>query len=347
MAFITQPKRAKTTFEQRYVKLYGDHQARRVDLPGLSPGVIQKRQELEHAQSQLAADRLDYEWWLREHQQRKVDIEQKMNEVRDEEQGRQVIKRRMRDEIDRFKALSEQEYEFFQKSEAQLASLNAKEAAIRERLAHYEQQLKILQPSASFIERVVGETKMFQTPNTIIQRYEALIAAKIDWTADLKRHLAESGQVMGPRERLTYLQSTLIQKRHELRSLREEIAKFRHQYNYAMVSTMKNAERGIEKKTEEAAVVSSIENMCRQSLVNQKREARSNIGFTVPATMEEQLEIIKQRFLNLRALIDDPDIIYATAIGLKSLGRIQTRYHSFPYHRVQIDGTTSILVEVQ
>jgi hypothetical protein len=323
--FITQQKRAKTRFEQRYLKLYGNVQERRIDLPGLSPALIQKRQELEHAQQQLAAERLDYERWLKEHQQRKVDIEQKRNEFETEERARMQIKKRMKDEIARFKALSEKEYELFVKYEKQLAALNAKEEGIRVKLIEYQQQLDLLQPSAIFLEKVVGETKIFESIDAIIHRYETLMASKRDWTVELSSHLASPGQILGPRARIAHIQSVLLDKRHELRALREEIAKLKQQERYAHVLLMKNAEREIEKEAEEATVYSSIENMCRQTLINQGKETGKDSGTEVPASMEEQLEIIKQRFLDLQAVISDPEIVFASPIEVKESGKISAK----------------------
>jgi chromosome segregation ATPase len=326
--FITQQKRPKSTFEQRYLKIHGDNQERRIDLPGLSPALILKRQELEHRQTQLAADRLDYDRWLKEYQQRKGDIEGKMQEFGVEHEGDLIVKKRLKDEIERFQMLAEREYEHILKYEKQLQALNAKEADIKAKLAHYQRQLEILQPSAFFIEKVVGETKIFETTENIIQRYEMLNASRTEWTTELKRHLAEVGYTAGPRERLAYLQAELIERRNDLRSIREEIGKLRQQDRYAQVLTMKTAERAIEKEAEEAAILSSIANMCRQTLISQEREAGRDLGLEVPPTMEEQLEIVKQRFLDLQAVISDSGIGFGKQgeanDGMKSTGKMAT-----------------------
>jgi DNA repair exonuclease SbcCD ATPase subunit len=310
--FVTEPPRAKCRFENRYLRLFGDTQERRVDLPGLSPALIQKRQELEEVQQQLATDRLNYEHWLKDHQQRKIDLEQKMTEFEHDEETRAAINERMRGDIQKFKVLAEREYESAMKYENQLAALNAREEEIRRRLSDLMHELEILTPSADFIEKVVSETKIFETPDAIIQRYETLMSCKNDRMNDLRTRLGVSGKFCGPRERIAYLQSALVERRHELRLLCEEIARHKQDDRYLQITVTKAAERSMEKEIEQATIHTSIENMCRQTLFHQSQESHRDLGVAVPDSVEDQLEIVKQRFLDLRAVMADPELPKST-----------------------------------
>jgi hypothetical protein len=305
--FVTQPPRAKSRFENQYLRLFGDTQERRVDLPGLSPALIQKRQELEAVQQQLASDRLNYEHWLKDHQQRKIDLEQKKTDFEQDETTRVAINDRMRGDIQKFKALAEKEYELTMKCESQLAALDGREEEIRRHVSDFLQQLEILSPSADFIEKVVSETKFFETPDAVVQRYETLTSSRNDWLSELRERLGISGGFCRPRERIVYLQSVLVERCHELRLLSEEIARHKQEDRYQQTNVTKAAERFMEKEIEQATVYTSIENMCRQTLFHQSQEAHRDLGFAVPDSVEGQLEIVKQRFLDLRAVVADPD----------------------------------------
>jgi myosin heavy subunit len=309
--FITEQKRIRTGFETRYLAMYGTQRERGVDLPGLSPGLIQKRQELEQVQQTLTNERINYEHWLKEHQQRKNDLDLRKQEFDQESATRKAVHERARDDIEKIRALTDKEDELREKYERQMDALMEKEQQLKDKVSQYHHQLDKLKPAADFIDRVVQETMIFESAEDVLQRWDILVNSKADWTEELRKQFDVARAISNPREKLNFLQQLLVQKRCDLRNLREDIAKLRQQDRYDQILQTKTVERSIEKDVEEATVYSAIANMCRQTLIAQEHEATRFIGpVVVPPTAAEQLEIVKQRFLDLQAVITDPDIVY-------------------------------------
>ena len=85
----------------------------------------------------------------------------------------------------------------------------------------------------------------------------------------------------------------------------------------------KAAERSIEKEAEKVKIVAAIESMCAQTLLNQARESSGRMVRTkVPANIEDQLEIIEQRFLDLKAVTSDPEAVILTAEEVQAKQRL-------------------------
>lgn len=306
--FITEQKRQRSNFEQKYLDIYGNQQERRIDLPGLSPAVIQKKQELEQMQQRLADERVNYERWAKDYQNRKSEIEESRATIAEEANLHATFNRHTQEEIDKIKEATSHEYDLTIKYTRKLNELKEKESELESRLTSLRQRIEKLQPAADFVERVVSQTKVFETPDAIVQRYDVLMAAKSDWGDELGRNLRSTDEFVCPRARLNHLKNILIEKNHKMAAMRDELQRVHQEGRYNHIGVIKNAERLNEKEEEEATIKTSIENICRQILLAQEAN-KKKAQREMPESIEDRLDIIKQRFLDLQATINDPEAV--------------------------------------
>lgn len=99
--FLTEQKRAKSTFENKYLERYGNRAERRVDLPGLSPAMISKKAELDAIALKLANEKENHEKWLQEYENKKRIINKRYGDFEEEEKMHQQFNHHANFEIDR------------------------------------------------------------------------------------------------------------------------------------------------------------------------------------------------------------------------------------------------------
>lgn len=321
--FITEQKRHRSDFEEKYLARFGFRPEPKVNVPGLSPELVSRRQELESMQQQLSDGRVGYERWLKEYEVRKEDVEERKRKIEEEERLHMTFNKHTQEEIDKIKQQIAKEYDLTQKYTKQLSVLDEKGAALQTRLQALKSELAKLQPAADFVDHVVTETKSFETPDSIVQKYEILNGARTELRSELSQFLSTSDATMTPKARLAYLKDLLVEKNHQYASLRDDLEKLRQQARYEQTNITKAAERSIEKEAEKVKIVSAIESMCAQTLLNQARESSGRMVRTkVPANIEDQLEIIEQRFLDLKAVTSDPEAVILTAEEVQAKQRL-------------------------
>lgn len=308
--FITEQKnRVKTKFERKYLESFGNRQERRIDIPGLSPALIMKRQELELAQKRLEDEKVNYEHWAQEYEQRKNDINGKKREFEEEEKMHLEYNRQAQQEINRYKINIEKEYNQTVKLENELTRLNAKEQELTEKLDGLKSEIAKVKPYADFLEDIVESTKIFESPESVLSRYRSLVSTKVDWSVILHNELGIEDRFSDKKAYLQQLKTQEMERNHKLSILREEIEKEAKNKKYKQVSMMKIAERTNEKETEIATIHSAINNICRQIIQNPLQPVRSQMAKQeVPTALVDKLNVIKSRFLDLFDIVSDPEI---------------------------------------
>ena len=301
--FLTQQDRVKSTFEKKYLERFAENGERSIDLPGLSPVLIQKRQELEEIQQKLADERLQQERWKHEYENRRNIITQRNLEFAKQEAENQAYNHFAQQEIDNLRAKTKKEYENVQKFEKQLSQLQDRESSIQEKKARLLQEIEGLKPYAEFLERTVLETKTFESPDAIIQRFETLTNSKISSGTELLEAMGSTDSNQ-PRKELDHLKSQVIEKSNRLTALKDEIAKMAVQNQYDQVTFLKTAERNSEKEIEYATIKSSVKNICQRVITSQYEMRHVAIKLALPTDLVEQLKIIQNRFLDLSTILD-------------------------------------------
>lgn len=306
--FITEQKRTKTNFEKRYLEAFGNRQERRLDLPGFSPALISKKQELEQIQQKLADERLNYEYWLQEYEHRKADINNRKRIHEEEENIHNQFNKQAQEDIKRTKDNIEKEFKLTVKLEKELSALIVKEQQLAEKLQALRSQIEYYKPCADFLEDIVISTKMFETPEAVLSRYQALTTTKHDWSVALHDELRMDDKFTQKKAYLAFLKNQQVERNHKLVVLREEQEKKLKEKRYKQISVIKIAERTDEKKAEIATIQASINNICRQIIQNPIQPVRSHMTKQeVPNTVEGKLDIIKNRFLDLVEVVGDPE----------------------------------------
>ena len=306
--FITEQKRTKTNFEKKYLEAFGNRQERRLDLPGFSPALVSKKQELEHIQQKLADERLNYEYWLQEYDHRLTDINNRRRLHEEEEKIHNQFNKQAQDDIKRTKNNIEKEFQLATKLEKELSALLLKEQQLDEKLKALRSQIEYYKPCADFLEDIVLSTKMFETPEAVLSRYQALTATKRDWSVALHDELRMDDKFTQKKAQLAFLKNQLIERNHKLVVLREEQDKKIKEKRYKQISVIKIAERTDEKKAEIATINTSINSICRQIIQNPIQPIRSHMTKQqFPTTVEGKLDIIKNRFLDLVEVVGDPE----------------------------------------
>lgn len=306
--FITEQKRTKTQFEKKYLEAFGNRQERRLDLPGFSPALVSKKQELEQIQKKLADERLNYEYWLQEYDHRLTDINNRRRVHEEEERIHNHFNKQAQDDIKRIKNNTEKEFQLASKLEKELSELIIKEQQLNEKLNELRSQIEYYKPCADFLEDIVLSTKMFETPESVLSRYQALTATKHDWSVALHDELRMDDKFTQKKAYLSNLKNQLIERNHKLVVLREEQDKKIKEKRYKQISVIKVAERTDEKKAEIATIYTSINSICRQIIQNPIQPIRSHMTKQqVPVAVDGKLDIIKNRFLDLVEIVGDPE----------------------------------------
>ena len=334
--FLTQQKRTRTNFEQKYLTKYGYRQEQKTNLPGLMTELVKRRQDLESMQQELSDGRVGYERWLKEYQVRKTDVEARKRQIEEEERQHMMFNKHTQEEIDKIKEQIVKEYDLTQKYTKQLGILDEKGAKLQARVAELKSELQKLQPAADFVDHAVTETKFFESPDSIVQRYEILTGARKELRTELSQFLDSSDANMTPMARLAHLKDLLVEKNHQYASLREDLEKLKQQARYEQTNITKAAERSIAKEADKAKIVAAIESMCTQTLLNQARESTRRVQTTMPDTIEGQLSIIEERFLDLKAITTDPDAVILTAEEIQARQKLMAplKTGEFSPHRV-------------
>ncbi|OHS96472.1 hypothetical protein TRFO_37326 [Tritrichomonas foetus] len=307
--FITEQKRTKTCFEKKYLDAFGNRQERRLDLPGLSPALISKRQELEEIQKKLAEERIGFERWTQDYEHRKNDQNAKIRLYQDEELVHKQFNKQAQNDIIRTKDNTDKEFQQTQKLEIELANLKLKEQELASKLKYLREQIDKCKPCADFLEDIVTATKYFETPEAVLNKYKSLISTKDDWSSTLHNELGLNDKFTQKKARLAFLKNQLIERNHKLSVLREEHEKSIKEKRYKQITVIKNAERTEEKEAEIATILTSIDNICRQVIQNPIQKVKSQMAKQeVPTTVEAKLDIIKNRFLDLIEIVGDPEV---------------------------------------
>ena len=306
--FLTEQKRTKTPFESKYLQAFGLNPDRKVNFQGISPELIAKRQKLEEMQKKLAEERLNFEKWTIEHEHRENEVLEKLKQFKEEEKMHQLFNKQAVEDIARTKLNIEQEVKLTIKLEKELAELNEKEQVYIEKIEGLRQMIEQYKPSAMFLEDVVLATKFYETPEALLNKYRTLMSTKAKWLTSLHNELRYDDPLSLKKKDLAMLKTTLIERNHTLRSLRETKNKKLQDKRFKQISFIKNIERVQEKRTELATITASINNICRFVINNPIQTARSkNLIQEVPSSYEEQLEIIKNRYLDLAEIVGDPE----------------------------------------
>ena len=270
--------------------------------------MISKKQELEQIQQKLADERLSYEYWIQEYDHRLKDINNRRRLHEEEEKIHNQFNKQAQEDIKRTKSNIEKEFQLTTKLEKELSSLILKEQQLEEKLKGLRTQIEYYKPCADFLEDIVLSTKMFETPEAVLSRYQALTATKRDWSVALHDELRMDDKFTQKKSYLAFLKNQLIERNHKLVVLREEQEKKIKEKRYKQINVIKIAERTDEKKAELATINTSINSICRQIIQNPIQPIKSHMTKQqVPSTIEGKLDIIKNRFLDLVEVVGDPE----------------------------------------
>jgi len=302
--FITEGEHVMNTFEKKYFEVFGNNHERRINLPGLSPELIAKRQELENIQQELSNAREDQEKWMVVFEQKKSELNEKRNKNDIEEKKNSEFHRHIQQEINKFNENKGKQTEMIHKFETEYSSLVQTESEIVKRLEYLKSIIEELQPSAKFFEQIVEKSQAFATAEEILHRYDTLINTKNTWSQTLQHLVSSSspGEV-SLKEELEKQKNLQVSLSNTVLSLKDEIERLKKGRKYSQINAFKNIERVTEKEEEYATVISSIDNICERVLSSQEKIGKI-IGFPdKPKTIEQKLDIIEKRFFDLSAIV--------------------------------------------
>ena len=308
--FLTQPEHIQTTFEKKYLEMMGDHQERRIDLPGLSPQLIAKNTELENIRAELAQAVKDQEKWDADLEENKMRLnEQRLNFEQVEIQNQEILKR-LKIEINKYVDEAKKQLQITRTFEQEYEELVEKEETLQKTISQYKQEIAVLQPYADFFEEIVNNGSMFGTTENILNRYKALTIAKEDCATNLQKLISN---IKAPnadlKEELEILKNKKIEMAHSVSQIKEEINKLSKQNRYVQMNLIKDVERVDEKKCELAMIKASINNLKKRILSTENKLGQIYVPddwIPLKNTIDYSLILIETRYQDLLAVVE-PD----------------------------------------
>ena len=303
--FITEGEYVMNEYEKKYFEIYGNNHERRIDLPGLSPQLISKRQELENIQIELQNFREDQEKWISNYEQKKNEIHQKSLKIETEEKLNSEYIKHMQNEINKIIDNKNNEIQLSKKYNKEFVDLNEKEKELKEKLKKLQENLILLKPSAKFFEELVEKSQSFENSDVILHRYDILTSIKNDGINKLKKLIRINSTSDG------LLNFELEKEKNNQISLNNNLLNFFFELNelyknhkYIQIISFKDIERITQKEEEYATTISSIENICDRVIYSQDKVGKI-IGFLEkPKTIEGKLDLIEKRFTDLSEIIN-------------------------------------------
>ena len=303
--FLTQSEHVQTTFEKKYLEMMGDHQERRIDLPGLSPQLIAKNQELENIRAELAQAVKDQEVWDAELEESKSRLnEQRLKFEQVEVQNQEILKR-LKTEISKYSSGAKVQLQLTRQYEQEYEQLIEKEQELQRNIADYKKEIAVLQPYADFFEDIVNNGNMFGTTENILNRYKALTIAKDDCATNLQQLISGFKEPNSDlKEELEVLKGHKIELSHNVARIKEEISKLSKQNRYVQMNSIKDVERVTDKECEYVTIMSSIKNIAKRVMSTEEKLGAIYTPATNRNTTEGKLAMIEVRYQELLAIIE-------------------------------------------
>lgn len=304
--FVTAPKHVQTTFEKKYLESIGVTQERRIDLPGFSPHLIAKKTELENIQAELAAAREAQERWNVQYELRKTKIDEKKMLFETDQKLQAESQNKIQAEIDKYLEGYKTQLALTRQFDAEFEKLSKDKVELEKEIATYSVKIDELQKAADFFKETVNATNLFESSESILNRYNILKSTKQMCSDNLLKILQSPINSEDTKAELEMLQNKRIGLNNTVSKLRDEIRDLLSQNKYLQSNTLKDIERVNEKECELLRVLTSIDNLTARAVAAQSKLGKMVGVQEKPVTIEQKLDLIVNRFIDLHTIVNSP-----------------------------------------
>lgn len=304
--FLTQQRQNITTFEKKYLQRIGNTGDKRIGLPGLSPQLVDKQKEMEQTNKQLEEARNKYEQWKTNFQSKRVEIEKKQQALAEQKKDLDNFAQHQNQELEKTKTRRKDEIKEANEIEIQLRQLSETEEQKRALNEQLKAELEELQPCADYLQSVVESCTSFDNIDAILHRYETLAETRSIYLDQYQQLMSTFGNDhILLQKQLEFHKSKLIDSTMKYNEAISQIEQIKKINEYNKTSLIKDVQRIDDKKTELAAIKTSIKTIYNRALnkssatVDQIQKKKGDVD------EEAMLEYIKNRFKDLRDIISE------------------------------------------
>ena len=304
--FLTQQRQNRSTFEKKYLERIGNTGDKRIGLPGLSPQLVDKQREMEATNKQLEEARNKFEQWKTNFQSKRQEIEKKQQALAEQKKDLDNFSQHQNQELEKAKTRRKDEIKEANEIEIQLRQLSETEEQKRALNEKLKAELEELQPCADYLQSVVESCTSFDNIDAILHRYETLSETRSIYLAQYQELMSTYGNdEIRLQHELEFHKSKLIDSTMKYNEAIAKINQIKKKHEYNKTSLIKEVQRVDDKKTELAAIKTSIKTIYNRALnkssatVDQIQKKKGDVD------EEAMLEYIKNRFKDLKDIISE------------------------------------------
>ena len=305
LTFLTRQNRKPTTFELKYLEKFGKGGDRRIGLPGLSPELVDKQDEMEQVNKNLENARAKFEQWKTNLQAKKKEIEAKKEKLAEEKHQLDQFTVVHTAELEKCREREKQENKMIAEMESELEELSVKEEQLRKKNDDLSQELSRLQPCADYLQSVVESGHKFDNIDAILNRHAILAATREEYIVKYQELLQQMGvKEREAEEQLLKEKNLLIDltMRYNGGVMAFESAKKVNEYKKTTI--IKEIQRVEEKSVEVATIETSINAIYKRALAKASQTGISKVTDTAVG-YDARLVYIQNRFTDLAGVIEE------------------------------------------
>lgn len=304
--FLTRQRENRSTFEKKYLEKFGNTGDKRIGLPGLSPQLVDKQREMEETNNQLEEARNKFEQWKTNFQSKRQEIEKKQQDLAEQKKKLDAFSQHQNQELEKAKTRRKDEIKEANEIEIQLRQLSETEEQKRALNEQLKAELEQLQPCADYLQSVVESCTSFDNIDAILHRYETLSETRSIFLGQYQELMSTFGNdEVQLQKKLEFHRSKLIDATMKFNEAIAKINQTKKKNEYNKTSLIKDVQRIEDKKTELAAIKTSIKTIYNRALnkssttIDQIQKKKGDVS------EEVMLEYIKNRFKDLKDIISE------------------------------------------
>ena len=303
--FITRQDRERSVFEKKYLEKYGTKEEKRIGLPGLSPELVDKQDEMEQVNKNLEEARAKFEQWKTNLQVKKKEIESAKEKLAEQKRQLDQFTVVHNAELEKCREREKMENKLIIEMEAELEELTQKEQELRQKNNDLENELTSLQPFADYLQSVVEDGHKFDNIDSILYRHATLASTREEYIKKYQVLLSQMGvKEREAEKKLMEERNLLIDATMKYNDGVMAIESAKKTNEYKKTTLIKEIQRVEEKNVELSTIETSINSIYKRAFFK-AHQTSTNKAQDNATSYDQKLTYIQNRFTDLAAVIEE------------------------------------------
>lgn len=309
--FLTRPHKQRSNFELKYIERFGNAGDKRIGLPGLSPQLVDKQQEMEKTNNQLEDARNKFETWKTNFQRKRKEIEEKQQSLAEQKRQLDAFSQQQMAALEKAKKREQEEIDQAHHIDRELKSLTEEEEQLRTQNDQLKAELDELQPCADYLQSVVESCQSFDNIEAILNRHQSLANTRAEYLEKYQQLMQRYGSDEADLAlKLDKQKSKLIDCTMKYNDGIARVSQAKKLNEYRRTTLIKDVQRIEDKNVELAAIKTSIRTIYNRALNRSSATADQAQRKKGDLNEQQMLEYIENRFNDLKDIIEDKKVVY-------------------------------------